>query len=175
MAFCRHYEKEESMFNKRLGSIFALFVLLAFPVSASMVCIVVVETGLNHGVSSGQYTSLWEDGFMSVFFDAGHIVSNFPSARMDSRPALDLSGVIREDFIDAVIGGADFFILCYLDFSVQGGRGVPAGIEVKIYSTHTGNLIHEQRFPAGSGRNLNEEYQMAQSAARTIVSHLSLR
>ena len=162
------------MFHKRLGCLAVLFMLLVFPASASMVCVMLVETGINEGASSGQYATLWEGGLMAVFFDAGHIVTNSPIARME-KPARDLSGQLEADFNEAVRGGADFFVLAFLEFKNLGERAVPIGIALKLYNSGTRNLVYEQRFPAGSGKSLDEEYQIAQNAGRTIISHLSKR
>ena len=171
------------MINKHPGGIgrqlglAALLMLLAFPASASMVSFLLVETGINDEVSSGQYTSLWEGGLMAAFFDAGHIVTNSPIARMEKKPERDLSGTVAADFNEAVSGGADFYILGFLEFQVQGQgtRAVPVGIVLKLYNSESQQLLFEQRFPAGTGKSLDEEYQFAQNAGRTIISHLEKR
>ena len=159
----------------RCGIIMALLVLLVFPVSASMVSFMVVETGLNDEIVSSQYASLWEGGLMEAFFNAGHIVTNCPITRMDKKPTTDLSGSIRNDFNEAIEGGAEYFILGYLEHQIQGRSAVPTEITIKLYRTDSQELIFEQIFPAGTGRNLNEEYQLAQNAARLIIANIKDR
>jgi hypothetical protein len=161
------------MIHKRLGGAALLLVLLTFPASASMVSFLLVETGLSEGAQS-QYSSVWEGGLMDVFFNAGHIVTNLPVARMEKKPA-QLSGQVEVDFHEAVYGGADYFIVGFLEYQIQGPRAVPASISLKLYSAATGNLVFEQGFPAGTGRNLDDEYRLAQNAGRVIVSHLQER
>jgi len=156
------------MNNKRLVSAAVLLLLLVFPVSASTVSFLVVETGLNDEAKN-QYGSLWEGGLMEVFFDAGHIVTNYPIARMGKKPADDLSGPIELDFNEARVGGADYFILGFLEFK---DSSVPSAIDIKIYSTNTEKLVFEHNFPAGTGRNLGEEYQIAKNTGRIIVSNI---
>lgn len=164
------------MIFKRMGGMAVLFALLAFPVSASMVSFSLVETGLSDDVPGSQVTSLWEGGLMSAFFDAGHIVTNSPIARMKDKPAGDsLSGQLMDDFNEAVNGGADYFIMGVLEYQNQGGRAVPIEIAVKVYEADSEKVIYEQRFPAGKGKNLDEEYKNAQDAGRIISSHLSQR
>ena len=163
------------MSYKRLGSMTVLLMFLVFPVSASMVSLLLVETGINERISTGQYSSLWEGGLMSAFFDAGHVVTNNPVARMQRKPDSCLSGPVERDFREAVNGGADYFVLAFLEFRVQGARAIPVGVELKIYDSNSRSLIYEHTLPAGRGRNLSEEYQHAQSAGRILTSHLKDR
>ena len=163
------------MISKRLLSILVLFAVLSFPASASVVSFLLVETGLGNGNMETQYTSLWEGGLMNAFFDAGHIVNNSPIARMERIPARDFTGTVEADFKDAVSGGAEFFILGFIDYQVQAGKPVPTGIILKIYKTKSQEVVYEQRFQAGTGKSLNEEYQIAQSTGRIVVSHLKDR
>ena len=155
---------------KRLCSIAVLFFVLTFPVFASTVSFLVVETGLNEETIT-QYGSLWEGGLMAAFFDAGHIVTNSPIARMEERPARDLSNYIEIDFYEARVNGAEYFILGFLEFQKKDGP-VPNSMIVKIYNTNTGNLVFERSFSAGKGKNLGEEYQIAVNAGRIIVTNI---
>ena len=163
------------MFFKRIGSMTVLFILLSFPASASMVSFLMVETGLGEDISSGQYTSLWEGGLMDAFFDAGHIVTNSPIERMEKKPAMDLSGQVASDFNEAASGGMDYFVLGFLEYQIQGTTAVPVGIALKVYQTNSKKLLYEKRFPAGTGKTLDDEYKNAQDAGRTIISHLAKR
>lgn len=166
---------EECMKARYLGSLAVLLVLLAFPASASTVSFLLIETGINDEAPNTQYTSLWEGGLMAAFFDAGHIVTNSPITRMEKKPSQDLSGYVAEDFAEAAEGGAEYFILGYLEYKLDGLKPVPVGIAVKVYMTDSKKLIHELGFPAGTGRNLGEEYQLAQNAGRSIISHMTER
>lgn len=162
------------MINKRLWSIAIVMMLLVFPVSASMVSFMMVETGLNEEIST-QYTSLWEGGLMAAFWDAGHIVTNIPIARLDKKPAKDFTGPLADDLNEAASGGADYFVLGYLEYNLSGESAVPVGLVLKLYSTDSKKLLFEQKFNAGSGKSLDEEYTIAQNAGRVILSHLKER
>jgi hypothetical protein len=140
-----------------------------------MVSILLIETGLSDDAPNTQYASLWEGGLMSAFFDAGYIVTNSPITRMEKRPSQDLSGFVAEDYKEAAEGGAEYFILAYLEYGLAGGKYTPSGISFKVYSTRSNEIIYEEGFPAGTGRNLNEEYQFAQNTGRTIISRLKDR
>jgi hypothetical protein len=155
---------------KRLISIAVLFLLLVFPASASMVSFLVVETGLGEEANT-QYGSIWEGGLMEVFFDAGHIVTNCPIARIEKRPENDISGPIGNDFFEAAVNGAEYFVLCYLEFQNK-SRSVPNAMVIKIYHINEEKLIYERSFPAGTGRSLGDEYQNALNTGRTIVSNI---
>lgn len=152
-----------------------LCVFLTFPASASMVSFLVVETGLNDEMPSAQYSSLWEGGLMETFFNAGHIVTNSPISRMEKRPAQDLSGMVKADFDEAALGGADYFILGFLSYQMRGTAAIPSEITIKLYRADTRELVFERIFPAGKGKNLDEEYQLAQNAGRLIASHIKER
>jgi hypothetical protein len=43
---------------------------------------------------------------------------------------------------------------------------------IKIYSTNTEKLVFERSFPAGTGKNMGEEFQMAKNAGQVIVSNI---
>ena len=160
------------MIFKRIGSAAILLLILAFPVSASMVSFLVVETGLEGGNVGSQYSSLWEGGLMAAFFDAGHIVTNYPVIQMKNRPENDISGVIENEFNEAASGGSDYFILGFLEYKNLGGVITPVGMTLKLYSTSPKELLYEQIFPAGKGKSLNEEYQFAQNAGFVLASNI---
>lgn len=157
---------------KRLSIIAVLIALLAFPASASTVSFLLVETGISEGGVNGQHSRLWESGLMSVFFDSGFIVTSSPITQMQTRPAMDLSGEIGETFNEAINGGADYFIVGIIEYNVYGGRVAAQRVSVQIYDSNSRQLIYEQSFPAGTGRNENEEFALAKSAGRLIISHI---
>ena len=160
---------------KRLGSMALMLLLLVFPVSASMVSFLLVETGLKEEVPSTQYTSVWEGGLMAAFFDAGHIVTNGPIARMETRPPMDFTGFLKDDFDEAILGGAEYFILGFLEYQILGGKPFPVGIVLKIYTTDSQILVHEQSFTAGTGNNFDEEFKIAQNAGWAMISYIKER
>ena len=165
------------MFCKRLGIAAVFCLLLAFPLSASMVSFVVVESGLNPNAAGNEYSTVWESGLMGAFFDAGHIVSNSPVLRLEKPSASGFSGneipgEVQRDFLSAQQGGADYFILVILDFTVQNGRTRPQVISIRIFSTSTRELIYDHIFPAGTGVNLQDEAVKARDTARIIAAQM---
>ncbi|MDR1802270.1 MAG: hypothetical protein LBQ94_01570 [Treponema sp.] len=160
---------------KRLLSIALLFLLFTFSASASTISFLVVETGLSNGTASPQNSSrIWEEGLMAFFFDAGHIVTNNPILRMDEQVPAEIHGTIVEyDFNEAVTGGAEYFVLGFLEYEIQGSRAAAVRMNIKIYSTLPEELVYEQVFPAG--RSTAEENQLVRNAGRTIISYIKDR
>jgi len=169
------FKMEDYMNSKRLWTMAVLLVFLGFPVSASMVSFLLVETGLKQESPSAQHTRVWEGGLMEAFFDAGHIITNSPITRMEKKPAPELSGLVEDEFFDAAMGGADYFVLGFLEYRLQGNNAVPVGMALKIYDTDTKRIIYEQQFPVGTGKSSNEEYRIAQNAGKTMISHIKDR
>jgi len=160
---------------KRLLFTAVLLMLLTFSVTASTVSFLVVETGLSEGISNPQNSSrLWEEGLMASFFDAGHIVTNNPILRMEIQVSTEIRGTVLEyDFNEAVLGGAEYFVLGLLEYEIQGNRVVPARMNIKIYTTEPQELVYEQVFTIG--RNSSEDNQLVRNAGRTIISHIKER
>ncbi|MDR2597379.1 MAG: hypothetical protein LBC76_08690, partial [Treponema sp.] len=90
---------------------------------------------------------------------------------MEKMPAEDLSGYIQVDFYEATRSGADYFILGFLEFQNKNTR-IPSAMVIKIYSTNTEKLVFERSFSAGTGKNLNDEYQIAKDAGQVVVSNM---
>ena len=161
---------------KRLGSTIALIIILAFPAYPTMVSFLLVEIGLNESPALPEQTLLWEGGLMHAFFDSGYIVTNSPVTRMRERPAVCLSGVVEADFNDAIEGGAEYFVLGFISYHIQGGRPTPVGIEIKLYDTLTREVIYQNTFPAGAGGvNLRAEEQIARDAGQVISAQIGNR
>ena len=163
------------MVFKRFLVTVLLFMLLAFSASASTISFLVVETGLNDGISGPQTSSrLWEEGLMAFFFDAGHIVTNNPILRMNSKVPAEIRGtVVEHDFDEAVMGGAEYVVLGFLEYETQGSRVVASRMNIKVYTTVPEELVYEQIFPVG--RNATEENQLVRNAGRTIISYIKER
>jgi len=93
---------------------------------------------------------------------------------MDSQVPTEIRGTILEyDFDEAVMGGAEYIILGFLEYEVQGIRAVPARMNIKIYTTVPQELVYEQVFPVG--RSTSEENQLVRNAGRTIISNIKDR
>jgi hypothetical protein len=163
------------MIIKRLGVLVLFSTLLAFPLSASMVSFLVIETGLQPESSAGEYSTLWEDGLMGVFFDSGHIVSNGAVLRLEKKPVKDFPDEAQADLLEAGEGGVEYLIIALLEYKDFNGKYKPEEVSLRVFSVSSKSMVYQQQFPAGTGADLREEYIRAQEAARTIIPHLKDR
>ena len=165
------------MFSKRIGIALFLWGLLIFPLSASMVCFLVIEAGIPASANAGEYAYHWEGGLMGAFFDAGHIVSNSPVMRLENLPLAELERgelprEILADYNDALEGGAEFFILAILEFNSDGGQIRPGEISIRVFNTGTRALIYEEKIPVRDTNNPRDELMNAQDAGRVIAAQI---
>ena len=170
-------EKEASMKNVRfIGILFGIAFLPVLPLTAYTVSFVVVETGLPQGYPTAEASKFWEAGLLDVFFNAGHIVSNAPIARVQE----DLDGSmfipdIQGEYNEAVDGGAQFFILVLLDYTGKdytGNRNMiprPQAISIRLFGTNPYRFFLEQKYPGGRTTPIGDELIVAKDAARRLV------
>jgi hypothetical protein len=152
-----------------------LFIFTGFPVSASMVSFLVVETGIENEIDAGEYSTLWEDGLMGAFFDAGHIVSNGAVIRLAKFPQKEFPDEIRSDYEEASAAGAESLVLVIVEYKVENKKVKPASVLVRIFSTSNQELRYQEKFPAGNGATLEEEYKSAKQVGKAVARHLKVR
>jgi hypothetical protein len=148
---------------------------MAVPLHGSMVSVLVIETGLDQEAVVRDYSTLWEDGIMGVFFEAGHIVTNGSVIRLGAGQVKEFPEEAQADFNEASEGGADYFILALLEYKNQDGTFKPSGVSLRLYRTVPRGLIYEERFPAGQAADNREEHARAREAARVLISHIKDR
>jgi hypothetical protein len=147
----------------------------AVPARASMVAVLVIETGLDEEIIVKDYSTLWEDGIMGALFDAGHIVTNGPVMRISADRIKEFPDEAQGDFYEASEGGADYFVLALLEYKNQDGTFRPSGVSLKLYSTIPRKLIYEKRFSAGQSGDNQEDHSRAREAARVLITHIKDR
>ena len=150
-----------------------LAVFLIFPARATMVSFLIVETGIEEGFPETEFGAIWEDGLMASFFDAGVIVTNSPILRMEERPEYDITGTLRAEFDEAVMGGANYFVMCFINHEIQGRRAVPTNITIQKYRTDTQELVFQQSFPVGNNSSQSTVMRNAMDAGRVIASRIN--
>ncbi|MCL2764357.1 MAG: hypothetical protein FWD40_03655 [Treponema sp.] len=148
--------------------IFGLF--LNYNIGASMVSFYVVEAGLSNGIESVRHAEIWEDAFMDVFFDAGHIVSNAPILRLDTKPKGDILQAVAFDIIDDRGGGIEYVLIAMLDYS--GNLPSPGEISFYIYRLVPRQKILERIIPGKSYRTAREELDDIRSIVRGLVPYI---
>jgi hypothetical protein len=148
---------------------------IAVPAYGSMVSVLIIETGLGQESSVKDYSTLWEDGIMGVFFEAGYIVTNGSVIRLETDRPKEFPDEAQPDFYEASEGGAEYFILVLLEYKNQDGTFKPSGVSLKLYGTIPRRLIYEERLSAGQTADNREEHARAREAARVLISHIKDR
>jgi hypothetical protein len=167
-------KKEGSMIGKRFLGLVCLAGLWIMPAAASTVSFLVIETGLREESPVSESSLLWESALLDVFFDTGHIVSNAPVLRILQNPSRELPEEAREDFNEALSGGADFFVIALLDFreTPEGEVPKPRNVSLRLFRIKPYQFLFTQDYTGGTRLSAEEEFSGAKNAARVILSHL---
>jgi hypothetical protein len=143
-------------FKAPLGVLF--FAVLARPLPSATLNFLVAETGSVRESSAGEGPSpvspaffessaLWEACLFDVFFEAGHVASNSPILQLagaagfpgGNSPGGEFPREIRAELEEAILGGADYFILVLLSYPPGADPGAkPEGVNLKVYSLRSG-------------------------------------
>jgi hypothetical protein len=155
--------------------LFLTFFLIS-PLSAATVSFLVMETGPEETAGVREFSSLWENGLMDVFFDAGHIVSNAPVMWLPGKPDKDFSGEALSYLDQAEAGGADYFILVLVDYGKAGkGQRKPDAISLRLYKVRPYKLLFEQPYIQGEVLSMKDEFTKVKDTARKLIPHLNDR
>ena len=146
-------------------------IFLVFGVEAEMVSFLVVETGLPQEGERKQHSEHWEDSLLDVFFEAGHIVSNSPVLRLDSKPSGEIINAVTADMDEAKEGGADYFIIAQLDYAP--GSQTPDEISLVLFRIVPYKKIYEKQITGKKYKSAKEETDDLKKIARGLVPHLN--
>ncbi|MDR3161803.1 MAG: hypothetical protein LBU28_09350 [Spirochaetaceae bacterium] len=164
---------------KKAGILLLLGGCLLFPLSAANISFLVIETGVREEDRANESSTIWENGLMDVFFDAGHIVTNAPIMRLHENPSEEFPGEAQRELDEAFLGGAEFFVLALLDYQgiVPAANSVlnPRSVSLRLFSTKPYKILYERTYPAGTSLRKNDRFSYAQNAARLIVPFLRNR
>jgi len=151
---------------------FALILACAglMSLNAATVSVLVIEAGLSPGTTKTRSASIWESGMMDAFFDAGHIVSNAPSIQVDEF-SRSLTPEINMEFDEARVGGADFFVLIFLNHPKDDLDHVKDVI-IQVFKVSTRELLFEFSEPSRAGLSTKEEFQNIKKTAGNILPRL---
>jgi len=133
-----------------------------------MVSFYIVETGLNENLDEVRHSVLWENAFLDIFFDAGHIVCNAPILRLERKTNEDITKVV--DLKEARDLGVDFVIITQLDYTTD--VKTPEDISFFIYNLLTYELLLEKKIVASSIKKANIEYDDIKSVVRGFVPYI---
>ena len=137
---------------------------------AATVSVVVVEMGLPLENGCTPSASIWENGIMDTFFEAGHIVFNAPCNQITSASGV-LPSDVKEDFEEARNGGADFFVLVILNHPEDKPDNFKEVI-IRAFRVSSGELLHETSISGRIWGSNDEEFLAAKQNAGNILSRL---
>jgi len=143
-----------------------LGLITAFPLDAANVSFLIMETGQSIEDPAGQYPVLWESGLLDVFFESGHIVTNFPIIQIVKKPADDFPGEAKEDFENAQKGGMDFFLVGIVDYT-------QSGVSLRLFSTKSPKMIQEEKYAVKTFKTSKEEYENIKTAVSVMAARLN--
>ncbi|MDR0457270.1 MAG: hypothetical protein LBH20_11385 [Treponema sp.] len=150
--------------NHLLAGLF-LCLIASFPLDAANISFLVMETGQSKEDPAGQYPVLWENGLLDVFFESGHIVSNFPIMRVVEKPADGFPGEAEQDFESAKNGGMEYFIVGIVDYTA-------ADVSLRLFNTKSLRIIQEHKYTVKTFKNTKEEYENIKAAIKIMAAHL---
>ena len=174
-----YFEKSAGIFtaiadNKKRGIVMkkSVFAAVIFGIflnfnAAAMVTFFVVETGLPDNMEYSNQSIVWENAFMDVFFEAGHIISNFPIIRLDSKPEGDILYEIDFDLENGREMGINFIIIALLEYDDR--IKAPGEISFFIFNVVTGEKSYERQITGKTYRSVSEEFNDIKSIARGLI------
>jgi hypothetical protein len=159
---------------------FRVFTALGFlmipglSLGAHMISFLMVETGISESSPAAEASSLWENGLMDIFFDAGHIVSNAPVKRISAEGGKKLPDEVQREFNEAAAGGAEFFVLALLDYqgSFELPELKPQRVVLRLFRIKPYQLLGEQQYSGRTTGPVKEELAAAKSTARKIIPYI---
>jgi hypothetical protein len=154
--------------------IFGLFFcILAMPVlfGATVSCLV-IETGLPSEGSGSQYSKMWENNLMDVFFDKGHIVSNGRMVRIDQKPEDNFPIEAERDYEEAKENGMDYFLIAIIEHPDRNEAAKPQAVYLRLFSTKSQDMIKEQVYSDNKPRNAKEENDSIKRAIGLIAAQV---
>ncbi|MDR2923650.1 MAG: hypothetical protein LBU85_09965 [Treponema sp.] len=153
-----------------LALLFCVFVLPRL--SGATVSCLVIETGLPQGGSGNQYSAMWENSLMDVFFDRGHIVSNARMIRLDEKPAENFPGEAEKDYEEARENGMEYFLIAIIEHPARGSNAGPRTVRLRLFRTSSQELINEQVYVNNKPGNEKEENESIKKTISLIAAQI---
>jgi hypothetical protein len=143
-----------------------LYIFAALPLNAAMVSFLVIETGLPMGTPISQYTTLWENSLLEVFFESGHIITNSPILRLAEKPTEDLPYEAERDLESAKDGGMRYFLVAIVD------HNTPNNVSLRLFNTGNHELLQKQEHSNSGFRSNRDEQESIKKTIGAIAAQL---
>lgn len=147
----------------------ALFcgVFLALNVEAAMVSFFIIETGISQEDQRSAHSEQWENAFLDVFFEAGHIVSNSPMLRLEKKPSDEIQKLAKDDIKEAGETGSDYFLVAQLDY--LSGSKTPGDISIVLFKITPYGKVTEKRITGKTYKSAKDEIDDLKLIARGFL------
>jgi hypothetical protein len=149
--------------NAIIGIFITIFAI--FPANAATVSVLVMETARPQGDPTGQYSIMWENGLLEVFFETGHIVTNSPRVPIDGKAPDGFPHEAEKDFENAQQGGLDYFLIAIVDYSLS-------NVSLRLFNTRSPQMIREQKYPVTVSKDDKEEYAKIKTAVEAMTVYM---
>ena len=150
-----------------------LFCALIMPrLFAADVSCLVIETGLPAEGPKNQYSILWENSLMDVFFDKGHIVSNARIMRLDQKPAENFPQAAEIDYEEAQENGMGYFLIAIIEHQRNSEIQKPQVVSLRLFSTKSQELIKEQVYSEIRPKSAKEENESIKKTINLIAAQI---
>ena len=158
--------------NLIFGLIFCF--LIVFPMNAVNISFLVIETGASEYKQASQYSMMWEDGLLEVFFELGHIVSNAPIMRIDQKPEAGFPYEAEMDYENARNGGMEYFLIAILEHPgiIPDENTKPKNICLRLFNTKSHQMLKEQLCKDTSANTIKDEYENIKRAITNMAVEL---
>ena len=158
-------EKGDLMQIQKTFAALLLSLCAVFPLGAASVSFLIIETGMSPEIPINQYSILWEDSLMDVFFESGHIVSNAPLMRLARKPADGFPDEAEGNFNEAKNGGMEYFFVAVMNHPEN-------NVSMRLFNTESRKMIDEQGYTSGISVNMREERENIKNAIRAMAAHI---
>jgi len=155
---------------KRISFLLLLGVFSISGIFASMVSFLVIETGLPESAGKNQYSERWESSLMDVFFESGHIVSNAPILRLDSKSSAGIEEIAERDIEEAAEGGSDYFIIAQLDFNSS--SQAPSLVSLLLFRITPYAKLFERQIQVRTYSSAREESENLRNIIMGLIPHI---
>jgi len=147
--------------------------LTVFHINAANVSFLIIEAGLPNNGRAHQYSTMWENGLLDVFFESGHIVSNAPVMRLPTRPDNGFPFEAERHYENAKTGGIEYFIIAIINYPVPGSaNSLPLSVALRLFNTESENMIHERVFSGLTQRTTRDEYEIIKKSIKEFAATL---
>jgi len=144
-----------------------LYLFLGVNAGASTVALNIVEIGIPENRPLSEFTEIWEDAFMDVFFESGLIISNDPVLRLEFMPSISIFDYVIYDLNEFTKWGIDFVLITQLNYA--GISRHPSEIGFIIYKVKTNEIILERKIEGRTYRSAREGIDDIKSIVRGLV------